>query len=232
MRGEIETASTPRLAIQWNDGYNPQEFSFANNINTHEGGTHLSGFRSALDAHGERLRQCQQPGEGPQGRHHQRRRHPRGHDVRHQASRFRTRSLKARRRPSSATPRSRASSRPSSTTSWARSSKRTPPSPSASSRRRWNAAGRATRRARRAILVAPQGRGWTQHRCPASWPTARSAIRRKPRSTSWKASRPAARPAGADEPARSRPSCHQGQDPQRGSARGSTACSAPTKSRR
>ncbi len=34
--------------MQWNDGYNPQEFSFANNINTHEGGTHLSGFRSAL----------------------------------------------------------------------------------------------------------------------------------------------------------------------------------------
>ena len=31
-----------------NDGYNPQEYSFANNINTHEGGTHLSGFRSAL----------------------------------------------------------------------------------------------------------------------------------------------------------------------------------------
>jgi DNA gyrase subunit B len=36
------------VALQWNDGYNPQEFSFANNINTHEGGTHLSGFRSAL----------------------------------------------------------------------------------------------------------------------------------------------------------------------------------------
>src|SRR5215212_3938681 len=36
------------IALQWNDGYNPQEFSFANNINTHEGGTHLSGFRSAM----------------------------------------------------------------------------------------------------------------------------------------------------------------------------------------
>ncbi|HEX6162367.1 MAG TPA: DNA gyrase subunit B, partial [Vicinamibacterales bacterium] len=36
------------IAMQWNDGYNPQEFSFANNINTHEGGTHLSGFRAAL----------------------------------------------------------------------------------------------------------------------------------------------------------------------------------------
>jgi DNA gyrase subunit B len=36
------------IALQWNDGYNPVEYSFANNINTHEGGTHLSGFRSAL----------------------------------------------------------------------------------------------------------------------------------------------------------------------------------------
>jgi DNA gyrase subunit B len=35
-------------AIQYNDGYAETVFSFANNINTIEGGTHLSGFRSAL----------------------------------------------------------------------------------------------------------------------------------------------------------------------------------------
>jgi DNA gyrase subunit B len=35
-------------ALQWNDSYNETVFSFANNINTHEGGTHLSGFRSAI----------------------------------------------------------------------------------------------------------------------------------------------------------------------------------------
>ena len=36
------------VALQYNDSYNEIVFSFANNINTHEGGTHLSGFRSAL----------------------------------------------------------------------------------------------------------------------------------------------------------------------------------------
>src|SRR5215204_1124676 len=36
------------IALQWNDSYAETVYSFANNINTHEGGTHLSGFRSAL----------------------------------------------------------------------------------------------------------------------------------------------------------------------------------------
>ncbi|HEX7119244.1 MAG TPA: DNA topoisomerase (ATP-hydrolyzing) subunit B [Longimicrobiales bacterium] len=36
------------LAIQYDDGYNENTFTFVNNINTHEGGTHLTGFKSAL----------------------------------------------------------------------------------------------------------------------------------------------------------------------------------------
>ncbi|MGM0437702.1 MAG: DNA topoisomerase (ATP-hydrolyzing) subunit B [Bacillota bacterium] len=36
------------IAIQYHDGYNNSIFAFANNINTKEGGTHLSGFKSAL----------------------------------------------------------------------------------------------------------------------------------------------------------------------------------------
>src|SRR4051812_36241633 len=40
--GEVE------VAMQWSSSYQESLLSFANNINTHEGGSHLSGFRSAL----------------------------------------------------------------------------------------------------------------------------------------------------------------------------------------
>jgi len=36
------------VSFQYNDGYSETLFSFANNINTHEGGTHLSGFKTSL----------------------------------------------------------------------------------------------------------------------------------------------------------------------------------------
>jgi len=36
------------IALQYNESYSEEVMAFANNINTHEGGTHLSGFRTAL----------------------------------------------------------------------------------------------------------------------------------------------------------------------------------------
>jgi DNA gyrase subunit B len=36
------------VAMQWNNSYQDSVYSFANNINTHEGGSHLSGFKGAL----------------------------------------------------------------------------------------------------------------------------------------------------------------------------------------
>src|SRR5262245_24659183 len=47
MSGDRDGVSV-EIALQWNDGYTETTYSFANNINTTEGGTHLSGFRAAL----------------------------------------------------------------------------------------------------------------------------------------------------------------------------------------
>ena len=47
MRGDREGIEA-EIALQWNNGYAETVYSFANNINTQEGGTHLSGFRAAL----------------------------------------------------------------------------------------------------------------------------------------------------------------------------------------
>ncbi|MEE9281026.1 MAG: DNA topoisomerase (ATP-hydrolyzing) subunit B [Myxococcota bacterium] len=46
--GPVTTHVRVEVALQYNDGYNETVFSFANNVNTVEGGSHLTGFRNAL----------------------------------------------------------------------------------------------------------------------------------------------------------------------------------------
>jgi DNA gyrase subunit B len=43
-----EETATVEIAMQYNDGYNEDIYTYANNINTHEGGAHLDGFKQAL----------------------------------------------------------------------------------------------------------------------------------------------------------------------------------------
>ena len=47
MRGERDGVDA-EISLQWNDGYSEMFHAFANNINTQEGGTHVSGLRAAL----------------------------------------------------------------------------------------------------------------------------------------------------------------------------------------
>ena len=44
----VKGGTEVEIAIQYNDSYDEKIFCFANNINTHEGGTHLSGFKGSL----------------------------------------------------------------------------------------------------------------------------------------------------------------------------------------
>lgn len=64
VEGEVEGTAI-EVALQYTDGYAESVFSFANNIDTVDGGTHLTGFRSALTrALNEQARQTNQLKEG------------------------------------------------------------------------------------------------------------------------------------------------------------------------
>ena len=99
------------IAFQYNDSYVEQVFSFANNINTQEGGTHLIGFQGGAYAHRERVCGLQRSAE-ERRRGAIRRGCARRSDGGRECPAAESRSSKARPRPSWATARSRASSKP------------------------------------------------------------------------------------------------------------------------
>ena len=113
------------VALQYNDGYQENVFSFANNINTREGGTHLTGFRAALTGTLSSYAQANGYLNGFTCA-------VSGADVRHgltavSSVRIPIRSSRGQTRPSSATPRSGASCSRSSTTGWRKPSRKIRP---------------------------------------------------------------------------------------------------------
>ena len=76
VEGEAEGV-TMEIAMQYSGEYTENVHSYVNNISTTEGGTHLSGFRTALTRYAQRLRQEAEPvqGLGPIGRRRSRRSH-------------------------------------------------------------------------------------------------------------------------------------------------------------
>ena len=193
VNGEAEGVSL-ELAVQYSGEYTENVHTYVNNINTHEGGTHLSGFRAALtrtlnnygkkeglfkDAHAERR--------GFSGGPH------RGHFL----PRALTPSSRGRPRRSSATARSRGSSTRSSATTCRRRSRRTRRPPRRSSRKASLPPRPASRPARRGSSSASGRAPSPAVRCPASSATAPAKRSTSASSTWWRATRPAAPPRGA-----------------------------------
>ena len=143
--GETDQGAV-EVAMQWNSSYQESVFTFANNINTVEGGTHLSGFRSALtrtlNAKASELKLLKEKESLD------------GEDVREGLAavvsvKLRTRSSKGRRRRSSAIRASRVSSRRPSTRPCRGSSRRTRRTRARSATRRSRRCARGSRRGRR-----------------------------------------------------------------------------------
>ena len=82
MRGDKDGIDA-EIALQWNDGYAEMIYSFANNINTHEGGIPPVGIPLGAHAHDQLLRDEEQSRQGFEGERH-RRRHSRGAHRRRQ----------------------------------------------------------------------------------------------------------------------------------------------------
>ena len=194
MTGERD-GITVEIALQWNDSYTETTYSFANNINTIEGGTHLSGFRSALtrtiNHYATKNNLAEKLAESVSG-----------DDIREGMAAII--SVKIPQPQFEGQTKTKLGNTEVKGIVEAIVNDRLgafleenpPMSRSGSSRRRSTPRWRAKRRARRATSCGARARSTTR-RCPASSRTARNATRPRASSTSSRASRQAAPPSRA-----------------------------------
>ena len=158
------------IALQWNDGYDEKVFTFANNINNHEGGTHLIGFKAALtrtiNTYARRTTSSRTS-----------RTTPSGDDVREGLAavisvKLPNPQFEGQTKTKLGNTEVKGSSSRWSTSSSAPSSRRTPPSRKRICAKSATPPGPASPPARRARRCGARARS-TAPRCPASWPTAR-----------------------------------------------------------
>jgi DNA gyrase/topoisomerase IV subunit B len=190
MVGERENIIV-EIALQWNDSYTETTFSFANNINTTEGGTHMSGFRSALtrtiNAYAANNSLADKLNDSVSG-----------DDIREGMTaiisvKIPQPQFEGQTKTKLGNTEVKGIVEGIVNDRLGAFLEENPPSRRRSSRRRSTRRLRVKRRARPATLCGARVRSTTQH-CQANWRTVRSAIPAQAKSTSSKVSRPAARP--------------------------------------
>ena len=215
--------------MQWNTTYQESVFSFANNINTHEGGSHMSGFRAALTRTLNRFAR-------EKGHLKEKDENLTGEDVREGLTAIISVKLV---RPAVRGPDEDEARQPRDgglrRVGRQREPRRVPRGEPAGGQRDHPQGGvRARRRARplarRATSPGASPRSRTR-RCPASSPTARSRTRRSPRSSSSRATPPAARRSRAATATR-RPCCRCAARSSTSRRAASTRSSRTSRSRR